>query len=305
MSGAGYLPPSTGESLQKQNPAMVPIIRDKIILESGDIRSRNYIAGSQGWRLTPTAFEYGGWAQTEGTWSYASADSPAFTITTPGDLSSMISAGMRVKITQATTKYFIVTKVSYSSSTNVTTVTLYGGTDYTLTSAAITSQAISSAKAPVGFPLEREKWTVLVTDDTRRTQTSPTTNTWYNIGSTAHQISVPIGSWELSYKARVWIQLGATETTGYLQITLSTTNNSETDPELSNGSYLTVSAAGAAAKGIMTPIHVSKNLTVTSKTLYYLNAKTDFATDVDYISFYTNDTSFTARTVIKAVCAYL
>lgn len=34
-------------------------IRRGMKLESGDIRSRNYISGSQGWRLTPTEIELG------------------------------------------------------------------------------------------------------------------------------------------------------------------------------------------------------------------------------------------------------
>lgn len=33
-------------------------IRIKLILEQGEIRSANYIEGSQGWRLTPTSSEF-------------------------------------------------------------------------------------------------------------------------------------------------------------------------------------------------------------------------------------------------------
>jgi hypothetical protein len=32
-------------------------LRHKIKVEQGDIRSTNYIAGSQGWRITPTSLE--------------------------------------------------------------------------------------------------------------------------------------------------------------------------------------------------------------------------------------------------------
>jgi hypothetical protein len=57
---------------------------------------------------------------------------------------------------------------------------LYGGTDYTLAAAgdAITAPYYSVVKAPLGFPLNSNKWTVKVTDATIRSQLTPTANTW-------------------------------------------------------------------------------------------------------------------------------
>ena len=132
-----------------------------------------------------------GWQTGPGTWTYSSADSPTFVLTTSVDLSSFIGVGARIKLTQTTEKFFIVTAISG------TAITLYGGTDYTLTAAAITSAYFSIMKAPAGFPLNPTKWTVEATDTADRVQGSPTQNVWYNLGS--FSTSVPIGCWKLEY----------------------------------------------------------------------------------------------------------
>src|SRR5690606_8173477 len=68
----------------------------------------------------------GGWLALGQTLIYASADDPTFTATVAGvDLTSKLSAGMRLRVSQSTggTKYFIITKVAFSTDT---TITLYG-----------------------------------------------------------------------------------------------------------------------------------------------------------------------------------
>jgi hypothetical protein len=92
-----------------------------------------------------------GWIPAGETWTYNSADDPTYTFTISGDKTDKYSAGMRIKLTQTTAKYFIITKVAYSSPN--TTITVYGGTDYDLANAAITSPYYSTQKAPQGFPL--------------------------------------------------------------------------------------------------------------------------------------------------------
>ena len=129
--------------------------------------------------------------------TFGAADAPTYTVTCSGDYSAIIMPGMRMKMTQgAAIKYFIVTKVSYSSPN--TTITLYGGTDYTLGS-TITLPYYSMLKAPAGFPMSPNKWSTKVTDTTQRSQASPTDSTWYNLGSLS--MAVPIGSWYLSSKS--------------------------------------------------------------------------------------------------------
>lgn len=90
----------------------------------------------------------GGWIAADGTWTYASADSPTFTLTVDDNVTSIIGVGSKVRLTQTSVKYFIVTAISYSSPS--TTITLYGGTDYTLANATITSPYYSYLKSPVG-----------------------------------------------------------------------------------------------------------------------------------------------------------
>ena len=83
-----------------------------------------------------------GWTTGVGTWTYASATS----ITIPSGGTSIYAVGDKIKLTQTTVKYFYVVGVAS------TTLTITGGTDYTLTNAAITSPYYSHMGAPVGFP---------------------------------------------------------------------------------------------------------------------------------------------------------
>jgi len=82
-----------------------------------------------------------GWTTDSGTtWTYASA-----TTINVAD-GTLFVKGTRIKLTQTTAKYFVVTGISG----NVITVT--GGTDYTVANAAITTQQYSHQASPVGYP---------------------------------------------------------------------------------------------------------------------------------------------------------
>jgi hypothetical protein len=87
-----------------------------------------------------------GWAVTSDTWTYASAA----TFTVAGDQTALFRKGTKIRLTQTTVKYFYVTASSYSDPN--TTVTITGGTDYTLANAAITDPATSHIENPEGFP---------------------------------------------------------------------------------------------------------------------------------------------------------
>lgn len=78
--------------------------------------------------------------------TYASAS----TFTVAGDQTSVYTVGARIKLTQTTVKYFVVTASSFGGGN--TTVTVTGGTDYSLANAAITSPFYSYVAAPQGFP---------------------------------------------------------------------------------------------------------------------------------------------------------
>lgn len=83
-----------------------------------------------------------GWREVTDSWSYASAT----TITVPTDATTKYSVGDKIRLTQSTVKYFYITGVT------TTILTINGGTDYTLTNAAITDISYSKAATPVGFP---------------------------------------------------------------------------------------------------------------------------------------------------------
>lgn len=87
-----------------------------------------------------------GWQDPGETWTYASAT----TFTISGDKTTKYQKGDRIKLTQTTVKYFVVVNVVYSSPN--TTITVTGGTDYTLANAAITANYYSKDASPVGFP---------------------------------------------------------------------------------------------------------------------------------------------------------
>lgn len=219
-----------------------------------------------------------GWVTLGLTMTYASADAPTFTATVPGDVTGVLSAGMKLKLTQTTVKYFIITAApSYASGTGLTTLTLYGGTDYTLDDAAISNVYYSAMKAPHGFPPDPAKWTVEVTDSS---QYNTVSTTYVNLGSIS--ITLPIGSWNTS------VQCGIECRPTYGYVTLSTSSTAESDNELT----ALVLDGGSS-------VRIEKTLSIISKTTYYLNVKTANASSNAYLL------GSTVKTIIRAVCAYL
>lgn len=100
--------------------------------------------------ITSLHFKYiwDGWQYPNETWTYAS--STTFTIS--GDKTGNYQKGDKIRLKQGGSyKYFYITAVSYSAPN--TTVTITGGTDYTLANATITDNYYSKAERPVGFPL--------------------------------------------------------------------------------------------------------------------------------------------------------
>lgn len=237
-----------------------------------------------------SGIDVSGWVSDANTWTYSSADNPTGIISINANMTAIISVGMRIKLTQTTVKYFIVTAVgSYSG--GATLITVYCGTDYTLANAAITSPYYSPVKAPLGFPVDPAKWMVRVTDTSTRTQASPTQNTWYNLNSDS--ITIPIGCWRVAYQVFV----GGDRSSGAAvdsYVTLSTANNSESDIDF------TGSSADNTSMGQYLTVRREKHLTLAAKTTYYLNTRT---TKTGMGAIYNLGGSST--TVIEAICAYL
>ncbi len=242
----------------------------------------------------PTIGTWDGWIPTAVALTYSSVDGATGVCTTGSDLSGIIPVGARLKFTQTTVKYFIVTKI------DATTITFWGGTDYTLANAAVSAVSWSTSKVPFGFNPDPAKWTVEATNTSNNSQGSPTSGTWYNPGSIS--ISVPIGCWFLSYEAAI----GANRSSGgnaTVKATLSTANNSESDTSLSMIVLVIITVSVGATISQIFPIisvHKGRTLTLASKTSYFLNVSptasgmgsVDIRGDV-------------APAVIRAICAYL
>jgi hypothetical protein len=227
----------------------------------------------------------------------ASADDPTYVLTFAGvDLTGTIGLGMRLKWTQnSTVRYGIVTAIAFSTNT---TLTLYGGTDYDVDDTAtytISNFNYSLQKIPFGFPQNPDKWTYTFTDTTDRIQASPSQGTWYNLGSLS--LSIPLGSWSIEYAVALWADNTSSSSIG-IQSTLSTSSSSESDVDF-RASYRMYIATGT--KGIGGVVRANKNLTLTSKTTYYMLARATFAGTVD-INFF-NSTERLLK--IKCICNYL
>jgi hypothetical protein len=224
----------------------------------------------------------GGWIPLGAVLTFGAIDGHTFTATAPADLTAVLSPGMRLRCVNAGgTRYFIVTAVAVAA--GVTTLTLYGGTDYALAAGAITLPYFSPHKAPVGFPLDPTKWTEILRDTTDRVQSSPAAGTWYNLGSLA--LAIPIGIWRVIRGA---VQNNGSGTS--TAVTFSTTNNGETDVDFTSwmqgGSYAELAN--------------EKLLVLAAKTTYYLNIKTahSAAAEIDLLGS-------KSPTIVRAVCAYL
>ena len=250
--------------------------------------------------ITPSLLSYlgigNGWMPNTATWTYSSADAPSFVISINADVTSILQAGCKIKLTQTTTKYFIVTAVGAFSG-GVTLVTVYGGTDYTLANAAISNPFFSCQRAPFGFPLDPDKWTVSLTDTGNRSQASPSAGTWYNVGTLS--ISIPIGMWRTYYEVTPEIVAtpGAAAVYGF-KVTLSTANNSESDANMTARKTSSLPAMTGATDRFST--HREKIVNIASKTTHYLNVTTGTA-GATSIALRGDDTP----TLIRCVCAYL
>jgi hypothetical protein len=242
-----------------------------------------------------------GWIAITATGTSGTLDAPSFEISFNADMTAIIGLGDRIKITQATTKYFIVTKVG-AFSAGATIITCYGGTDYALVATAttaITAPFVSRVKTPFGFPAGIEKWTTTYTDSTNRTQASPVNGTVYNLGSLSN--AFPIGAWKVNVSVMVDAVSGAGAGSATHKFSLSTANNSfsDTTNAIEVGSY-----AKAQADNLMETFQTGSldyALSLTTKTTYYSVSKT-LDNNMYAINLYNNAIQ---PFVIRLICAYI
>jgi hypothetical protein len=211
-----------------------------------------------------------GWIDANETWTFDSAaNTPEFTLTIVGDKTAKYSPGMRVMLTQTTIKWFVVTKVSYSSPN--TTLTLYGGNTYSLANAAISLNYYSPWYAPLGFPLERSVWDLVTT--LVGNQGNPVQNTWYN----AAVISLPIGDWTIDINCLTYWYLGgvgAGQFSGSAYVTLSTANNTESDSTSTRGFEGQVYEGAGYTWNFKSTTVLKEQKIITAKTSWYANFRT-------------------------------
>lgn len=227
-----------------------------------------------------------GWQSLGATITFLSADAPTFVVTTDIDCTGFIGLGNRLKCTHGgVVKYFLVTAITSNS------ITLYGGTDYTLADTGITLPFYSNVKAPFGFPLNPDKWSVIGMDTSDRSTSSPDGGTWYNLGGIA--LTIPIGLWNLGYK--VTAQNGNSGTPSVNRVisaTLSTGNSNNSNPEF-------IMQSAVVGNYIRSVFEKTELKSITSKQTWYLNTMSDITSDTIY------NLGAGKPTQIIAVCAYL
>lgn len=216
--------------------------------------------------------QWDGWIVDDNAWTSPSfADSngeSTLSVTVPSDATTKYQPGMRVKFTQdATERQGIITKVA------ATQLTIFINTDFTPTANAITLPHYSSMKAPYGFDLDPNKYTVETTAKALSAQATPNVSQWYNVGG--HSLWVPIGAWEVEWEAPIYqFTTGGLAGAAVLG-TLSKASNTEDDSDFTDGTSF--SFTGTPLRQDITRKRASKTLVLTAADEYYLNAMTTTA----------------------------
>lgn len=192
----------------------------------------------------------------------------------------------------STLDYAIIQSVNFSTNTTIVVQVPEGCT--IPTSGGVTSVGYSGSKAPYGMPMQRRKWSVfaLILGAARSSQASAVAGTWYNVGST--QLNVPIGEWELSHSSSPIV---AATTGSEISATLSTANNTASNPEFIGQSFLASTATFGAS------IYKSRPVSVTTATTYFHNLVQQNGSSVTL--FNADSSAFAQPIIIQAENAYL
>jgi len=242
--------------------------------------------------LTTKDIQTDGWSPANETWTYASSDNPTYTFTIASfDATSKYSNGMRVKLTDSGTQYFIITAVTFDDPGS--TITVYGGNQGDLSTGTITNPFYSVVKAPLGFSTDPLNWTEETNSSNDSSINTPGAGVWTNRGGS---LAIHIGAWEVSY----YLVVAADDdnvTNIDISTTLSKANNSEDDDDFTCES--TIVTGGAVDREYAFSFTRTKNLTLATKDTYYANVMA--AAAVDRI----RARGTKGARIIRAVCAYL
>lgn len=248
--------------------------------------------------LAPLDPQRTGWNPFEETLVYHNVDNPTGYVKIEGkDVSADYSPGMRIMFTNGGNLINgIITGIAYSNpNTIITFLHEINPTNsqalHLMVNSAITNPFYSTQKAPQGFPLNPNKWSVTLIDTTERSQDNPANGTYYNLGSL--NFSIPIGVWNISYSGLARAQIDTSSTAG-VQLGLSTSNNSVSNAGLIGECY----ANNTIDTGHL--IYREALVSQTSKMTWYVISMTrNFS--ITKISIRNNIITYIAT----ATCAYL
>jgi hypothetical protein len=213
-----------------------------------------------------------GWMPLFASCDFVSADDPIFVLNITGDYTHL-TPGNRFRCTQVTggQKDFIIHAVG-SFAAGVTPITIFGGTganSTVLNDEAITNVYFSMMNFPSGFDTDPSRWQILILDSTDYTINNVTLDTWVNPGTL--QIDVPVGLWSVGYDVQAYADPITTTTSGSLYATLSTSNNTESNPRHTSNFWIADLNAGDHL--LQHSFSKSFFMSVEAKTKYYLNIK--------------------------------
>jgi hypothetical protein len=245
-----------------------------------------------------------GWVSANETWEHVSVDDPTGIFRVNADVTTKYSAGMRIKFTNGGNVIYGIITVVGAYSGGYTSITFLHQIDpadnlalYLMANSDITVNYYSTQKAPQGFPLDPDKWSVKVVDTTDRSETTTNSNVFVNLGGSSGQLSVPIGLWTLSWYA-VSGAAFTTPTYVHIKAAMSTSSDTANDTELmASFSFI----PPTANSDIRIPMGKTKAVSLSSKTLYYLIICRSGAQAVTNINFYNSS----SPSIMRAICAYL
>ena len=232
-------------------------IRALALDESGEF----YYGADDVWHSTQTANPSldTGWVSVPDTWSYSSWSSSTRTgvITVPSDATLKYTAGMRVRIEQATggVKYGIITRVTSTS------LSVFFPLGTTFTNQTISSPHFSMWKVPFGFNADPTLWELEIVDTNVLSKTSPAAGVWYYSGLS---ITLPVGAWRVGFSLS-YAGLASSASAVRAKVTLATASATETDSRFTT--YLGATAVTVAISDVSRLI--ARNHT--AQTTYYLN----------------------------------
>jgi hypothetical protein len=228
-----------------------------------------------------------GWIAQNENWTYAGADGPIFYINTNGG--HEYSDGMRINLTQnGNISYFIITNI------NETVLSCYGGSDYKLTNDPILRESYSMMKAPLGFPLDPAKWSIVKESTTDTFTTYPAPYQWYP----SFNCTIPQGSWRVSYSVLPYIwRVNSGFSTWCCGLSTSPSTFSNPEYHILQKTYL---YAGTVAPQVFVWTQKSFTMDLAKKTNWYVIYST---AQPDIMQVGVHNAAINGR--IEAECAYL